>query len=349
MSILRHVLTWVIYSVSVTIIILGFTLIAFPLTDWSLLFEKKIFDFPFLGIVFIIPIVIGIIVGLTIGWHWRQRLHFIVRQLTQLVKGEKIQIKEDRYSYKELKQIEESMQQIEEKFLKQADVSQRIATDRANEREKSLQEVVSEERNRLARELHDSVSQQLFAASMLMSAINENESPKDESFKKQLALVENMINQSQLEMRALLLHLRPVALKGKSLQEGAEEFLVELIQKVPMEITWKIEDFSVAKGIEDQLFRILQESVSNTLRHADASMLNVMIIDRDNMIIMRVIDDGEGFDVDNVTGASSYGLENMKERSEEVGGTFKLISLPKEGTRIEVKVPKLKEEGVTDD
>ena len=83
---------------------------------------------------------------------------------------------------------------------------------------------------------------------------------------KQLKLVEEMIHQSQLEMRALLLHLRPVALKGKSLQEGMEELLMELMQKVTMDIKWKLEDFPVEKGVEDHLFRILQESVSNTLK-----------------------------------------------------------------------------------
>ena len=86
-------------------------------------------------------------------------------------------------------------------------------------------------------------------------------------------MVEQMIHQSQLEMRALLLHLRPVALKGKNLQEGMKELLVELAQKVPLDIEWKIEDMSLDKGIEDHLFRILQESVSNTLRHAKAIFL----------------------------------------------------------------------------
>ena len=95
-----------------------------------------------------------------------------------------------------------------------------------------MQEIIFQERNRLARELHDSVSQQLFAASMLMSAINEVKTPSDDWETKQLKMVEEMIHQSQLEMRALLLHLRPVALKGKSLQDGIKELLVELSQKV---------------------------------------------------------------------------------------------------------------------
>ncbi len=93
-----------------------------------------------------------------------------------------------------------------------------------------IERIISEERNRLARELHDSVSQQLFAASMMMSALMETYAGSEQG-KKQLKLVEQMIHQSQLEMRALLLHLRPVQLKGKSLQDGMRELLTELAQK----------------------------------------------------------------------------------------------------------------------
>ena len=156
-----------------------------------------------------------------------------------------------------------------------------------------------------------------------------------------LRLVEEMIHQSQLEMRALLLHLRPVALKGKTLQEGIQELLAELVQKVPVTIETKIEDFQIDKGIEDHLFRILQESVSNTLRHAKANQLEVLLINRDDFVILRIVDDGIGFDVEQAK-TGSYGLQNMYERAVEIGGTMKMVSLKEKGTRIEVKVPMLR-------
>ena len=160
---------------------------------------------------------------------------------------------------------------------------------------------------------------------MMMSAINETkDSTENEIEAKQLKMVEEMIHQSQLEMRALLLHLRPVALKGKSLQEGMEELLMELMQKVTMDIKWKLEDFPVEKGVEDHLFRILQESVSNTLRHSKASQFEVLLIKRDGFIILRVTDDGVGFDVDEQK-AGSYGLQNMYERAVEIGGNLKIV------------------------
>jgi NarL family two-component system sensor histidine kinase LiaS len=139
-------------------------------------------------------------------------------------------------------------------------------------------------------------------------------------------------------MRALLLHLRPVALKNKTLQEGIEELLIELSQKVEMDIKWKTEVFPLDKGVEDHLFRILQESISNTLRHSKANSLEVLMVKRDDLVILRIVDDGIGFDVNEMK-AGSYGMQNMHERAVEVGGTLKVVSVKNQGTRLEVKVP----------
>ena len=86
--------------------------------------------------------------------------------------------------------MSDHLNQLQLKIREQTEHSQRLATERTREREKSLQEIVAQERNRLARELHDSVSQQLFAASMMMSAINETNPPKDQTMKRQLQMVE---------------------------------------------------------------------------------------------------------------------------------------------------------------
>lgn len=345
MIIFRHILIGVFCSILVSALSVGVTFLAFPIESWSDLLNKKIYDISYLFIVSISPLVIGSIIGISTGVYVQQRVSRINRMLDDIVNGQKVTNYKDQY--KELATIQKSIEKIQDKLVKQTELSQRIATERANEREKSLQEVVIQERNRLARELHDSVSQQLFAASMMMSAINESLQMDDQN-KHQLMMIENMIHQSQLEMRALLMHLRPVALKGRSLQEGIEELLIELTDKIPIEVDWKVETFNAAKGIEDQLFRILQECVSNTLRHAKASSLQVLLIERDDLIILRVVDDGIGFNMSNVR-TGSYGLANMEERAVEIGGTFKLVSLENQGTKIEVKVPLIGNEGENHD
>ncbi|MRG87314.1 sensor histidine kinase [Salinibacillus xinjiangensis] len=346
--ILKQVVIGLLAALGLTLLILGITFLTFPLEDWGQLLDTYLMeDIPYLWFILAVAVLAGMISGVTYGMVWRQKINHIQRKLDELLKGQKLTIN-DSDSLRELHHIYKQLEQIDEKFKTQTQTFQRMATERANEREKSLQEVVVQERNRLARELHDSVSQQLFAASMMMSAINESNPPKQESLSKQLSLMEKMIHQSQLEMRALLLHLRPVALKGKTLQEGIEELLVELTQKVPMKVDWQLEDLKLDKGIEDQLFRILQESVSNTLRHANANSLQVLLIERDENFILRVVDDGIGFDVDEAK-TSSYGLQNMQERALEIGGTLKIVSLENEGTRLEVKVPHLERKDCSHD
>ncbi len=333
-------------TVIVVLFVLGGTFFVFPLFHISALWEKKVLDIPFIILVPSVSIVIGILFGFMSGQFWKKELQVVDEGLHQMEEGRPLELESS--SLPEIQTISTRMNKIQKQIIEQAKLSQRLATEAALDQDKQMQEIVFQERNRLARELHDSVSQQLFAASMMMSAINETkDSTENEIEAKQLKLVEEMIHQSQLEMRALLLHLRPVALKGKSLQEGMEELLMELMQKVTMDIKWKLEDFPVEKGVEDHLFRILQESVSNTLRHSKASQFEVLLIKRDGFIILRVTDDGVGFDVDEQK-AGSYGLQNMYERAVEIGGNLKIVSLKSKGTRLEVKIPVVSE-GEMDD
>ena len=222
---------------------------------------------------------------------------------------------------------------------------QRLSSEKVETNDAIVQERLLAERQRLARELHDSVSQQLFAASMLLSALTEQE--QSESTQKQLAQVEKIVQQAQLEMRALLLHLRPVALRNKSLAEGLEDLILELQEKVYFNIDYQIEEIPLSKAEEDHLFRIAQEALSNTLRHAKASEVELMFIAREELAILRIQDNGLGFDVDGEK-TSSYGLRNIAERAVEIGCTYKIVSVPNEGSIVEVKVPLKKEEHIDD-
>ena len=314
-------------------------LIGFPIFNWKELWEAEVMDIPFILFAPSISIVIGIILGLILGLYWRKQLHSVESWLHEIEEGRQVELNGVNVGT-DIQAIANRVGKIQKQIAEQAKLSQKLATEKVEDVETRIQEIISQERNRLARELHDSVSQQLFAASMLMSAINEARQSTDEREAKQLKMVEEVIHQSQLEMRALLLHLRPAALKGKTLQEGMEELLMELSLKVNMQLKWKVEDFPLDKGMEDHLFRILQEAVSNTLRHAKSTNLEVLLIQRDGFVILRVADDGIGFDVEEAK-AGSYGLQNMYERAVEIGGTIKIISLKNSGTRLEVKVPQL--------
>lgn len=315
---------------------IGITLLLFPPSSWEMLWESRVLNLPypaFLGAGLLLAI---LFISLLVQGQWKLAGEKLEARLDEAMEGKPTTAQtKDGLLLK--------IEQLQEKLAKQTQRTRQIATEKASEREKSLQEVVVQERTRLARELHDSVSQQLFAASMLTAAINEG-SELDEETRRQFALVEKMINQSQLEMRALLLHLRPAALKGKSLQAGMNELLSELKEKVPLHIETSIEAVTLDKGAEDHLFRILQEAVSNSLRHANANELKVQLLEREEKVILQITDDGRGFRVDE-SAYGSYGLSTMKERAEEVGGTLRVVSVPGEGTRIDVQMPMFAEGG----
>ncbi|WP_413302886.1 sensor histidine kinase [Bacillus sp. 1P10SD] len=339
MSTTQRQIVWsVACSFLMALIVAAIFTIVFPLNSWSELWERHFMDIPFVIFIPAFSIVMGILLGAVSGLFWRKQFLAIDHSLHQLEQG-RVMDAEGKPAIAEMQTIAERIDKIGKQMSEQVKLSQRLATEKVEDQEARIQEMIEQERNRLARELHDSVSQQLFAASMMMSAINETkQEAENDREAKQLKLVEEMIHQSQLEMRALLLHLRPVALKNKTLQEGIEELLIELSQKVTMDINWKVEDFPLDKGVEDHLFRVLQESISNTLRHSKASSLEVLMVKRDDFAILRIVDDGIGFEVNEMK-AGSYGMQNMHERALEVGGTLKVISVKNKGTRLEVKIP----------
>jgi NarL family two-component system sensor histidine kinase LiaS len=286
---------------------------------------------------------VGIIKGLIHTFNYYSEWQNFTQALTDLETGQMPNIKQTGKDSKIKKQLVLSLKKIHKQLQEQTKRSQDLISQRVEDQEEAIEKRITAERNRLARELHDSVSQELFAASMLVSAINEMPETQQTQIQTPIRQVEQMIQQAQLEMRALLLHLRPVALKDNSLKDGIDALLKDLVAKVPLTINWQIEAVQLPKGIEDHLFRILQESVSNTLRHAKADTLDISLIEREEKVILTVVDDGIGFEVTDEP-FSSYGLSNMNERTAEIGGTLRIVSIPGEGTKLDCFVPIIKEE-----
>jgi len=307
---------------------------------WRFLIDNREFDMPLAALMVIVAACFSFIITLwmTIAVKLKEN------QTTRLVK----KVTETDFP-KKMKHASSSLKKAllvtNELIETQRSSLQRLSSEKVETNDAIVQERLLAERQRLARELHDSVSQQLFAASMLLSALTEQE--ENEHSQKQLAQVERVVQQAQLEMRALLLHLRPVALHNKSLAEGLEDLIVELQEKVYFNIEYQIEEITLGKVEEDHLFRIAQEALSNTLRHAKASEVELLFIARDGLAILRIQDNGLGFDKDGDK-TSSYGLRNIAERAVEIGCTYKIVSVPNEGTIVEVKVPFKKGEQLDD-
>lgn len=346
----QKVIQSLFFSSSISIFILFFVIIAsysfaYSPESWYLdIFTTRFFYIPFIGYLLAVSAAIGL--GVTLGVYYLNKRQWerIEETLHTLVKGDYsketfdqllAKNEEDYFFSDELKR---ALVDIREKLVTLANEVQ-INSHSANSiNGQTKEEILVSERSRLARELHDSVSQQLFAAMMMLSALNEQMDESSGALQKQVKLIESIVNEAQAEMRALLLHLRPVNLEGKSLKKGIEQLLNELRTKIQIELKWDIEDVSLTNGIEDHLFRIVQELLSNTLRHSKAKELEVYLHVIDQSVLLRVIDDGIGFNTTE-NKAGNYGLQNINERVIGMGGTCKIISFKNKGTSVEIKIP----------
>ncbi|OCM08406.1 sensor histidine kinase [Streptococcus agalactiae] len=208
-----------------------------------------------------------------------------------------------------------------------------------NSRILKSQEIVKQERKRIARDLHDTVSQDLFAASMVLSGIAQNVSQLDvDQVGSQLLAVEEMLQHAQNDLRILLLHLRPVELENKTLSEGFRMILKELTDKSDIEVVYHESILTLPKKIEDNIFRIGQEFISNTLKHSQAGRLEVYLNQTENELQLKMIDNGIGFDMDSVYDLS-YGLKNIEDRVEDLAGNLQLLSQPGKGVAMDIRLP----------
>ena len=204
--------------------------------------------------------------------------------------------------------------------------------------------IIEKERKRIARDLHDTVSQELFAAHMILSGVSQQALKLDrEKMQTQLQSVAAILETAQKDLRVLLLHLRPVELEQKSLVEGIQILLKELEDKSDLEVSFKQNVTKLPKKIEEHIFRILQELISNTLRHAQASCLDVYLYQTDFELQLKVVDNGIGFQLGSLDDLS-YGLRNIKERVEDMAGTVQLLTAPKQGLAVDIRIPLLDKE-----
>ncbi|NJP37606.1 sensor histidine kinase [Alkalicoccus luteus] len=204
-----------------------------------------------------------------------------------------------------------------------------------------------EERRRLARELHDSVSQQLFAVSMSMSAMPKLIDKAPGKAVQTAGSVTTMIQEAQQELRALIMQLRPVTLEGKPLKEAVEQLFYELDAKHER-IHFQADTSGIpvcSKGVEEHIFRVLQEGISNALRHGKPTEVILSATAGTGKTMIVLTDDGSGFDPEAVK-STSYGLMTMRERMVELGGHMTIISRPGKGTRLEFRLPKERGEAV---
>jgi two-component system NarL family sensor kinase len=189
------------------------------------------------------------------------------------------------------------------------------------------------ERNRLARDLHDSVNQLLF--SLALTARGTKEMVEDESVKEMLDYIQQLSQEALNEMRALIWQLRP-----QGLENGISCALIHYGRILGLTVDVQVKGvINLPCRIEEAVWRIGQEALNNCSKHAGVTKVTVLLTAEKRLITLKVQDEGNGFHYDPEHSLLSLGLSTMKERSEMLNGRFSLASETGKGTSIEVVIP----------
>jgi len=215
-----------------------------------------------------------------------------------------------------------------------------IAIQNARLFEQSQQLAAHEERHRLARELHDSVSQTLFTCrAMSETALRRWEKDPDSAY--ELIQDVNQLSMTALsEMRILLLELRPTALTRISLKQLFEQYLQPIQERREFKLVLSLDELpSLDPAVQIALYRITQEALNNIDKHAQATRVEVSVQDTPTQVELKIADDGIGFDEDDAD-STTLGLGIMRERAGEIDASISIESAPDRGTQITVILKK---------
>jgi signal transduction histidine kinase len=214
-----------------------------------------------------------------------------------------------------------------------------IAIEQAQLQHQAQKTAVYEERQRLARDLHDAVTQTLFSASLISEVLPKLWEIDEEAGRDRLVVLNELTRGALAEMRMLLLELRPSAIEQADLDDLLDQLVTSAVGRARIPIELNVEgDCKLGPEAKVELYRITQEALNNIIKHANASFAEILANCEDQRVVLRIRDNGVGFNPDTVA-PERLGLGIMKERVERIGGSFELNTEPEKGTEIVFEVP----------
>jgi signal transduction histidine kinase len=200
---------------------------------------------------------------------------------------------------------------------------------------------VSEERNRLARELHDSVTQSLFSMTLISQALPRILEKDVEQARERIDRLNELGRNALAEMRALIFELRPAALEDEGLATALRKHTAGFQARDGIAVELHIEgERRLPAALEEGIFRVTQEALNNVAKHARARQATVRLVIEDSHVELTVSDDGVGFSSPSPrAGRRTLGLTSMQERAALLGGTCTVQSDPGQGTTVRFRVP----------
>jgi len=223
----------------------------------------------------------------------------------------------------------------------QAEEALRRSKDELRELASAANSLREQEKSRVARELHDELAQALTALKMDVNWVREHIPPGDAPVVRKLAEVESLLDSTVAATRRISADLRPLMLDDLGLIPAAEWLVQKFTERtgIPCELDIAAPDLELDDPHASAVFRILQESLTNAARHAQASRVEVKIDRSDGAVALTVRDDGRGFSPEQPRKPGSYGLLGLRERAFLLGGEVRIVSEHGGGTTIEVRIP----------
>ena len=195
------------------------------------------------------------------------------------------------------------------------------------------------ERTRIARELHDSVSQDLFSLGLLAGGLRKA-LPDGSPLQPEVAAMESTSKRAIREMQALLLELRPIPMEDVGLSAALTELCNAYRTRLGVDVSLELGDLHASPAVEHGVLRVAQESLANAVKHGDPSRISLSVAQQDGLVRVRVVDDGCGFeDGPDAVRTLGLGLASMRERVGELGGELVVESRPGAGTTVSASVP----------
>ncbi len=211
-----------------------------------------------------------------------------------------------------------------------------IAIQNAQLYDRAQASAILEERNRFARELHDSVAQVLYSINLYANATYRAlEADKMDVANNHLTELQRLSSEAVSDMRLLIFELRPPVLDEEGLVEAVRSRLESVETRAGIEVDFQVEgEPRLSKNIEAEAYLLIQEALNNILKHAHATRVSVKIICDQNRVLLAIMDNGKGIDSSAFEQGRGLGFRNIRERTRRIGGAFRVETAPDRGTAI---------------
>lgn len=201
-----------------------------------------------------------------------------------------------------------------------------------------VEKAILKERERLARELHDTVMSEAYSINLFAQAIKlALKAGRKEAVEEGLDELQGSINEMQSNLRLVLLGLRPAILEEVGLAKALQIWLEAVAMRFGLQIEFQADiGYPMSKNVEDALYRIVQEAVNNILKHADAGKVSIDLYTLEQKTYLTVKDDGMGFDLQSLNTAMGNGLHNIRHRAEAIQADFIIDTIVGKGTCLSI-------------